>query len=303
MNAPEFYIGQDAPAPSAQVQPQADDAYINSLLAEANQAQQVNNQPPAYSQTPQPQPPAQNGYGQYNGWSGQPQNQPVQTPAQGQDEWWTKPLYDPKSVDVSNVLTPEETRAYDKSLGVINKVVTEHVKRLEEASRQRLYELHQRNAQLSAVTAEAFDASLYAAHRDLDDLTSTDAWKSYLNTRVPMAGNEPVGAMLKRAYERQDFQAVTAIVQSYKDKHGGTTNVNGMPVPAAMQSMPNRGSPYNNTTPAYNPAVGSGEVLKASQLQQAARDFSRGRISITTYEAVAAKFAAASAQGRVDNNA
>lgn len=300
MNAPEFYIGQDTPAPSAQAQAQADDAYINNLLVDTNQA------PPNYNQQPpQTQPQVQNGYGQYNGWGGQQSQPPAQPAPQppAQDEWWNKPLYDPKAVDVNNLLTPEESRAYDKSLGVINKVVTEHVKRLEEASRQRLYELHQRNAQLSAVTAEAFDASLYAAHRDLDELTSTDAWKSYLNTRVPMAGNEPVGAMLKRAYERQDFQAVTAIVQSYKDKHGGTANVNGMAVPAGMQTMPDRGSPYNNTTPAYNPAVGSGEVLKASQLQQAARDYSRGRISIATYEAVAAKFAAAAAQGRVNNNA
>lgn len=216
---------------------------------------------------------------------------PAQAPAGQADDFL------PVSFDLDDPeleLTDDEKTTYAESFSVIQKAAKREamklVKTAIEPLNREIQQLRGASRKIDDMTEKAFLASVRKSVGDLDNLTSSAAWKDHASSRVPFTGLT-VGQALMQAHNARDLDRVTEIFDGFRSK--ASSNVVASltaPAVAGATAIPRQAN--GNKAP----------NLKWSERTNAHKAFVKGQISIERLHQIDALYKKADSEGRIDYN-
>jgi hypothetical protein len=216
---------------------------------------------------------------------------PAQAPA-GQDNEFLPVSFDLDDPELE--LTDDEKTTYAESFSVIQKAAKREamklVKTAIEPLNREIQQLRGASRKIDDMTEKAFLASVRKSVGDLDNLTSSAAWKDHASSRVPFTGLT-VGQALMQAHNARDLDRVTEIFDGFRSK--ATSNVVASltaPAVAGATAIPRQAN--GNKAP----------NLKWSERTNAHKAFVKGQISIERLNQIDALYKKADSEGRIDYN-
>jgi hypothetical protein len=191
-------------------------------------------------------------------------------------------------------LTDDEKTTYAESFSVIQKAAKREamklVKTAIEPLNREIQQLRGASRKIDDMTEKAFLASVRKSVGDLDNLTSSAAWKDHASSRVPFTGLT-VGQALMQAHNARDLDRVVEIFDAFRGK--ATSNaVASLTAPAVAGATAIPRQADRNKAP----------TLKWSERTKAHNAFVKGQISIERLNQIDALYKKADREGRIDYN-
>lgn len=202
--------------------------------------------------------------------------------------------YDPNA----DTLSPEEALTYKDSLPVIEKMARRIAHNLVAQSEQKFSTLQQTTAELQARLQEVQGVAVRndehvlmqnvrAAVADIDTISKSREWKSYLQTRAPFGGGRSVQDVIQHAVKTRDHETIVEYANAFRASH----NIATPPAPSL--------APGRSAAPASvgleMPAQRRG--ISASALDEAMAKVQAGTLSKEAYDKMLAQVYGAAASG------
>lgn len=197
-------------------------------------------------------------------------------------------------------LTQDEREKFKVSLPVITKVARQVVRELIAPILARMDQFEAKAEEVDGEVKSARTASyrdrLYAAIPDLDEITSDEEFSEFIEGQASRF--EPgvrIRDKLVAAHERQDVQAIKAVVEAFRKHSDATPSVGADPEMMRQPSGSSRSSvpptPVRRAKLAWSKRVAAGEQLR------------RGKMTSTEFEKIRELYDKAAAEGRIDYGA
>lgn len=204
-------------------------------------------------------------------------------------------------------LTPEQTTTYGAAMPVIRRVAADLVGDVVRPIIERLTLLERGVATATETTTSVQSAVVGLADRsfqstlriqipDLDTLSRTQAFASYLDNVIPYSGGQSVRDRLKTAYDARDAETIVRIVSEFRGKEptAGRPTV----TPSHFQQPGGQGG-----QPPSAPEPQAKPMLAWSKRVEASEKFRKGQISSEQLKRITVLYEQAAAEGRIDMNA
>lgn len=203
--------------------------------------------------------------------------------------------------DIPAQLTDEQRQQYERSMPVIKHLAFSVMQEAMQPVLARLAALERgigdvkthTQTTITTLADRSFKGQLRQAVPDLDALTASADFKTFLERPIPYSGGETIRDRLKKAYEGQDAHTIASIVADFRANTGG-----GKPpvTPAHFQQPAGSGGQPTATAPEAQPKP----TLAWSKRKEATARFQRGQMTQAELTKVQQLYDQAAKEGRVD---
>lgn len=203
--------------------------------------------------------------------------------------------------DIPAQLTDEQRQQYERSMPVIKHLAFSVMQEAMQPVLARLAALERgigdvkthTQTTITSLADRSFKGQLRQAVPDLDALTASADFKTFLERTVPYSGGQTIRDRLKQAYEGQDAHTIASIVADFRASTGG-----GKPAvtPGHFQQPAGSGGQPTATAPEAQPKP----TLAWSKRKEATARFQRGQMTQAELTKVQQLYDQAAKEGRVD---